>query len=126
MTLEERLSSVEALLTAAPAAVSVDTLIERVRLGKEAQVELARTLRPWDVHKSGIGSPDRFYRNSAGTGESAALYVPEGTSETCYLLVVGTYGNPSIRAKIDCDPADTERVRQLADVILTIAGHRLE
>lgn len=126
MTLVERLEAIESLLTAAPPAVSVDTLIERVRLGGEAKVELARTLRPWGVHKSSPGSPDRFHRYSAGTGESAALYVPEGAGETRYILLVGTYAHPSIRTKIDCDPADTERVKQLADVILAIAGHRLE
>ena len=125
-TLEDRLTTLEALVTAAPPALSVATLQERVKLGDAAKAELSRTLLPWQTH-SVTGSPPRFYRTSADRRNSYTVFVPAGIiGETRYHLGSERSASPQIELRIECDPADTARVMQLADLVLAIAGFRLE
>lgn len=60
LTFDQRLTAIEHRLTAAPEAVSVKTLLERLRLGQEAETTLLRTLSPWQLIN------DTYYRNSMG------------------------------------------------------------
>lgn len=125
MDIEQRLSALEALNKAAPAAVSVDTLLERVKLGKEATAELSRTLKSWSRHEESDGRPPRFFRY-CHRDSGASLYVPQGIrGETRYHLTCEADGQ-KLAIRIECDPTDTARVLQLADVALAIGGFRLE
>jgi hypothetical protein len=125
-TLEDRLTALETLVTAAPPALSVDTLRERVKLGDAAKVELSRTLLPWKAEHS-EGRPPRFFRRSADGRNDYRVYVPEGIiGETRYHIGADPYAKPQIQLRIECDPADTARVMQLADLVFAIAGFRLE
>lgn len=123
MSIETRLAAIEALITAAPPAVSVETLLERVRLGEAATKELTRALSPWKEEQS-QSQPTRFHRQSVNGRNHYVVHVPHG--ETVYHISSDSYANPKIATRIDCDPADSARVMELADMIFAIAGFRLE
>ena len=125
-TLEDRLTALETLVTAAPPALSVDTLRERVKLGDAAKAELSRTLLPWQTQNV-TNSPPRFYRTSADGSNSYTVFVPAGIiGETRYHIDADPYTKPQIQLRIECDPADTDRVMRLADLVFAVAGFRLE
>ena len=125
-TLEDRLDAIEALVVAAPPALSVNALWERVKLGNAANAELTRTLLPWETQRS-EGRPPRFIRRSAAGRNDYTVHVPEGTiGETRYHIGADSYAQPKIQLRIECDPADTTRVMRLADLVFAIAGFRLE
>ena len=114
-TLEDRLTTLEALVTAAPPALSVATLQERVKLGDAAKAELSRTLSPWAAKES---------------GEYATLYreAMSGTTE----VSLNRFGVLTVRRQFGLElrwevgTQDRSEMIRRADLLLVVAEYRLE
>ena len=114
-TLEDRLTALETLVTAAPPALSVDTLRERVKLGDAAKAELSRTLSPWAAKES---------------GEYATLYreAMSGTTE----VSLNRFGVLTVRRQFGLElrwevgTQDRSEMIRRADLLLVVAEYRLE
>jgi len=121
----DRLAAIETLVIARPDAVSVKTLEERVKLGKEATEELHKTLLPWGDAEADQKWP-RFRRKSACGRYDALLFVAAGINAKHYSLICDHYAPNKVACVIALDPSDVEEVKRRADLILGIADYRLE
>ena len=110
----DRLTALESLVTAAPPAVSVATLLERVRLGEVAKAALERTLSPWDRSTTNI-----LRRHSLAGRTSVEL------TARPYMLTV-RYHMSALDSRWPLGTDETEEAERRSDLLLAMAGFRLE
>ena len=114
-TLESRLTALEALTTAAPEALSVATLQERVKLGDVAKTSLERTLRPWTAKEG--GEYPTLHRDAVAGATTVSL-------DRFGTLTVRRQFGLELRWEVGTE--DRSEMIRRADLLLTMAQFRLE